>query len=199
MKHFWLSLVLYSFLFQKTIAADVKIPEKAGLCAACHGVSGVSINPEWPNLAGQHANYLIKQLHDYKEAKTRSAPIMASIALSLTDEDIQTLSLFYAQLASAENKKSKQHQARGAAIYRQGDSHKHITACIACHGPNGRGNELAGFPVLSGQQPAYTIQQLTAFKEKNRSNDMNSIMRDISAHMDLDDMTAVAYYLAGLH
>lgn len=199
MKHFWLSLFLCGFLFQKTIASDLKIPEKVALCAACHGASGVSINPEWPNLAGQHVNYLIKQLHDYKDAKTRSAPIMASIVLSLNDEEIQALSLFYAQLAGAKNKPSKQHQTRGETIYRRGDSDKHITACIVCHGPNGRGNELAGFPVLSGQQPKYTIQQLTAFKKQSRKNDLNSIMRDISTHMDLDDMTAVAYYLAGLN
>lgn len=197
MTHFFIGLFLCIF---SLTAFTQNIPEKTTLCAACHGASGVSINPEWPNLAGQHATYLTKQLQDYKKAKTRSSPVMVSIVASLSDEDIQTLAAFYAQLAPANTQSSKQHQAaRGEAIYRQGDANKHITACIACHGPQGTGNELAGFPALSRQQPAYTIQQLKAFKDKNRQNDINSIMRDISARMDTDDMTAVAYYLADLH
>jgi cytochrome c553 len=197
MKHFLLFLSI--FLSQHTIAAESKTPEKATMCSACHGASGISINPEWPNLAGQHASYLIKQIQDYKDGKTRNAPIMSSIVLSLSDEDIRALALFYASLAIPENKVTATSVARGETLYRRGDVDKHITACIVCHGPQGTGNEQAGFPSLSGQQPLYTIQQLKAFKEKARSNDINSIMRDISSHMDSEDMTAIAYYLVGLH
>lgn len=80
-----------------------------------------------------------------------------------------------------------------------GDYAKQITACIACHGPKGTGNAQAGFPALSGQHAQYTILQLELFKDKKRSNDLNGIMRDISAHMSTDDMAAVAYYIQGLH
>ena len=84
-------------------------------------------------------------------------------------------------------------------MYRGGDFNKHITACIACHGPKGTGNAQAGFPSISGQHAAYTIQQLQDFKEGKRKNDLNSIMRDISARMSIEDMEAVANYIAGLY
>ena len=172
---------------------------KAQTCAACHGAQGISGNPEWPNLAGQHPRYLIKQLLDYKAEKTRKALIMTGIVANLSKKDIDFLSKYYAAFARAQGKTPKKYFARGEKIYREGDSTKGITACIACHGPKGDGNAEAGFPVMSGQQALYTIQQLQAFKNKTRQNDLNHIMRDISARMTKEDMAAVAYYMAGLH
>lgn len=173
--------------------------EKSAICAGCHGPQGVSINPDWPNLAGQHATYLAKQLHDYKTASTRNAALMTPMVVQLSDDDINDLAEFYASLPLAKSSTSDKSLARGEEIYRRGDLGKHITACIACHGPQGTGNAQAGFPLLAGQQPAYTIQQLLAFKDKTRLNDLNSIMRDISARMNQEDMESVAYYLGELH
>ena len=76
---------------------------------------------------------------------------------------------------------------------------KRITACIACHGPQGTGNAQAGFPVLSGQHAAYTVLQLVAFKDGKRKNDLNHIMQDISNRMSKEDMEAVAHYIEALH
>ena len=173
-------------------------PEKAAMCGGCHGAQGISTNPDWPNLAGQHALYLEKQLHDYKDATLRHAAIMTPLVMVLTDEDIRDLAGFYAQLPMHEGARAQESQGRGEALYRRGDLSKHITACIACHGPQGTGNAQAGFPVLSGQQAGYTVQQLQAFKDKKRQNDLRGIMRDISARMSQEDMDAVANYLAGL-
>lgn len=172
---------------------------KVALCIACHGQEGISTNPEWPSIAGQHASYLSKQLHDFKEGKTRNAATMTPLTAGLSDEDISELAAFYAKQTVPEGTTPEKYVKRGEQLYRGGDFEKHITACIACHGPRGTGNGQAGFPALSGQHAAYTIQQLQDFKDKKRSNDLNSIMRDISANMSQDDMEAVAYYIQGLH
>lgn len=175
------------------------IPEKTALCLACHGPQGNSSNPEWPNIAGQHASYSLKQLHDFKEGKTRNAATMSAVVAQLSEEDMRSLTAYYSKRPLAEGTMPKQYLQRGEQLYRGGDFDKHISACIACHGPQGTGNAQAGFPVLSGQNAPYTIQQLQAFKDKTRHNDLNSIMQDISARMDKNDMEAVAYYIQGLH
>jgi cytochrome c553 len=175
------------------------IPPKLTLCIACHGPKGISVNPQWPNLAGQYADYLAKQLQDYKKIHPRNDPTMTAIAANLSDNEVIELARFYAKQPRGIGSTPEKYLKRGQEIYRGGNFAKHITACIACHGPKGTGNEQAGFPLLSGQHAAYTVQQLQAFKDKKRKNDFNSIMRDISAQMDQEDMEAVAYYLQGLH
>lgn len=172
---------------------------KTATCAACHGINGVAINPEWPNLAGQHAGYIIKQLQDYKANKTRQEPIMSAFAMTLSDKDIEEIAKYYASLKHAKPAKASQDAKKGKEIYTRGDLKKHITACIACHGPDGTGNAQAGFPVLSGQNVNYTIGQLKAFKTKRRSNDINGIMHDISKRMTAQDMQDVAEYVNSVH
>lgn len=193
-----LIFMLCSFTVNASVnAADME--KKTATCIACHGPKGISPNAEWPHLAGQHQQYLVKQLKNMKEGHERESPMMASIINQLTLEDIEALSTYYSQLPLAKGVTAKKFLKRGELIYRGGDFEKHITACIACHGPDGKGNEEAGFPVLSGQQVDYIVQQLKLFKEKKRKNDLNGIMRDISVRMDDDDMQAVAHYIAGLH
>jgi cytochrome c553 len=172
---------------------------KAAMCAACHGPTGVSSNPLWPTIAGQHARYLVKQLQDFKDNKTRTAPTMNAIVASLTTQDMDDLAAFYAQQPRPEGRTAQKYLKRGQSLYRGGDFTQHITACIACHGPKGTGNAEAGFPLLSGQQAEYTVTQLQAFKDKQRRNDLNGIMQDISARMSKEDMEAVAHYLTGLY
>lgn len=198
MKRLFLSLI-FCLISQALLANPQAGKEKSMMCAGCHDEKGISTNPDWPNLAGQHTNYLAKQLHDYQTTTHRSSPMMTPMVVQLGPEDIQNIAEYYATLPLAHNSTPKQYLTRGEVLYRQGDVKKQITACIACHGPQGKGNAQAGFPVLAGQQPQYTIQQLLAFKHKTRSNDLNSIMQNISAHMNKKDMEAIAYYLAGLH
>ena len=193
------SVILLHFYMPLALAAVATPPEKAALCTACHGVQGNSTNPDWPNIAGQHSSYLKKQLLDYKKGKTRTAPTMTAIVAGLSDKDIEDLSRFYAGLPRGTGTVPIKYLKRGEALYRGGDLEKQITACVACHGPNGLGNKEAGFPALSGQHASYLRLQLEAFKNKARLNDYNAIMRDISLRMDKDDMEAVAFYMQGLY
>lgn len=172
---------------------------KSVTCVQCHGPGGVSNTPEWPSLAGQHADYLEKQLQYFKQGKKRSNPLMTPIVAELNQQDMADLAAYYAQLPPPKGTTPKNFLNRGEQLYRGGDFNKHITACIACHGPRGLGNAQAGFPLLSGQQAIYTIQTLEDFKNNTRQTDFNEIMRDISARMSKEDMEAVANYMAGLH
>ena len=173
--------------------------EKSIVCAACHGPTGISSNPEWPTLSGQHASYLIKQLQDFKAQQGRSLPTMTVMVMNLSPQDMKDLAAFYASQPLPDGTTPKQYLKRGEQLYSGGDFSKHITACIACHGPKGHGNAEANFPTLSGQHAAYTILQLQAFKTHSRRNDLNAIMQDISSRMSTDDMRAVAHYIEGLH
>lgn len=183
--------------FAKEINDSLK--KNTPICAACHGAQGISTNPQWPNLAGQHEKYLIKQLQDMQRAELIDAPTMSALARNLNQQDIDALALYYAKMPLAMGSTPAAFVARGEQLYRGGDIAKRITACIACHGPQGRGNGGAGFPVLSGQHAAYTIKQLQAFKNAQRKNDLNHIMQGITQRMSQEDMEAVAHYIEGLH
>ncbi|MGL6029261.1 MAG: c-type cytochrome [Legionella sp.] len=196
-------LMMYFILCLPVLAyGDPNLPQQpnhAVVCSACHGQNGISLNPEWPNIAGQHSPYLLKQLLAIKENKTREVPSMSALLANMSNEELRELANYYATLPLAQGQTAPEFVARGERLYRGGDFSKHITACIACHGPKGTGNAQAGFPVISGQHAAYTILQLKAFKEGKRSNDLNHIMQDISARMSDEDMAAVAHYIEGLY
>lgn len=192
-------LVALVYSMAAMAAGDYQAGEKKSVtCAACHGAQGVSSNPEWPSLAGQHRTYFIKQLRDFKMG-SRNAAVMGPIVANLSDQDMEDLAIFYAKQPLPAGATPQRYLVRGEALYRGGDFDQHITACIACHGPTAMGNEQAGFPLLSGQQAKYSVLQLQQFKDKTRRNDVNSIMQDISARMSAEDMEAVAHYLSGLH
>jgi cytochrome c553 len=202
MKLYYLKWLLTLLLYSGIIFSDGNVQTGEGksiICSACHGPDGVSINQMWPNLAGQHTKYLIKELQDFKQGKSRNEPTMKAMVANLTDQDIEDIAAFYSAKPIANGKTAAKYVARGEGIYRRGDMKKRITACIACHGPDGKGNAIAGFPSLSGQNPLYTISQLKAFKNNTRTNDISSIMHDISGHMSDEDMEAVANYILGLH
>ncbi len=199
MKKMVLALALLSTFAVYAAIENLPGQEKSVVCAACHGPNGVSANSEWPSLAGQHASYLAKQLHDFKQHTNREAATMTPMVTHLNQQDIADIAIFYASLPIPKNSVAKKYISRGEQLYRGGDFSKHITACIACHGPKGTGNAEAGFPVLSGQHANYSIQQLQAFKDNKRKNDLNSIMRDISKRMSRADIEAVANYVSGLH
>ena len=173
---------------------------KSAICSACHGADGLSSNPIWPNLAGQNASYLLQQLQHYQAGKTRPSPIMGPMVAALTQQDMEDLAAFYAQKPSAPpTPASASPSPRAEQLYRQGDIDQHIPACIACHGPDGRGAEQAGFPVISHQKSEYIVQQLEAFKTGSRSSDPASIMRTICAKLSPQDMSDLAKYLTTLN
>ena len=192
-------LIMFSANIQ---AGDIaKGKEKSATCVACHGESGVSVSPIWPKLAGQHESYLSSQLHEFKKGMDgkRNNAIMYGISMTLSDEDIDDLSAYYASLVKSIGTTEDKSFKLGQNIYRGGNMEYKIQACIACHGPNGDGNGPAAIPVLSGQHAEYIYSQLKNFQASIRSNDSNKMMRNIVHRMTDEEMKAVSQYIEGLH
>ncbi len=78
--------------------------DKAALCTACHGANGISVNAAWPTLAGQHEDYLLHSLQQYRDG-TRSDPVMTAQAQLIAEEDLAALARYYAQLEGLETTK----------------------------------------------------------------------------------------------
>ena len=195
-------MICFTSILSSAFAGDIeKGKEKSATCVACHGSAGVSINPEWPKLAGQHAKYLETQLYEFQKGPdgTRNNAIMYGIALALSKEDIEDISAYYASLDVSIGLTDDAYLKDGQNIYRGGNMEYKIQACMACHGPNGQGNSLAGIPSLSGQHSEYIYQQLKKFQSTDRANDYNKMMRNIASRMSDKEMKAVAKYLEGLY
>lgn len=172
---------------------------KALTCSACHGQDGNSINPEWPNLAGQHEKYIVKALRSYKDG-TRDVVLMASQAASLSEQDMEDVAAYFASQTLARQTADPALVKQGERIYRGGDLDRGISACMACHGPSGRGNPAAGFPALAGQHATYTANQLLAYRANVRQTDadVDQVMRNVSALLSEAEIKAVASYIQGL-
>ena len=171
---------------------------KSAACAGCHGMDGNSVNPEWPNLAGQHADYLTKQLMNFKSGE-RENELMAGQVAALNDQDMADLGAYYASLKGQVGAADPEMVDVGQTIYRAGNAASGVSACIACHSPTGAGNPQANFPALSGQHATYTVAQLKAFRAGARSNDAAQMMRNIAAKMTDAEIQAVSQYIQGLN
>ncbi len=173
---------------------------KSAACAACHAADGNSTNPEWPNLAGQHPAYIVKQLQDFKEGKARSNALMSGVAASLTDDDMANLAAYFSAQTPSPGFVDKEADVElGEKIYRGGNAKTGVPACMSCHGASGAGDSKAGFPVLAGQHAKYTATQLETFRLETRSNDRQSMMRDIALKMTPKEIAAVSAYINGLY
>ena len=172
--------------------------QKAQLCAACHGPDGNSVNAAWPNLAGQGADYLRKQLHDFR-AQKRTNEQMSPMAANLSDTDIADLAAYFAGQKPKIGAADPARVEKGQHLYRAGIAGRDLPACMACHGPTGAGNPAARYPAVHGQHADYTVAQLKAFKSEQRANDDGAVMRSIASKMTNADIKAVASYLQGLH
>ncbi|WP_297481263.1 c-type cytochrome [uncultured Photobacterium sp.] len=178
---------------------------KATTCVACHGSDGNATIGQYPKLAGQHADYLAKQLADYKLAVTssgaqgRSNAVMAGMAAALSATDMADLSAYFSSLPLSGNTTPKNVIAIAEPLYRFGDPERGIAACISCHGPRGNGTRLSGFPKISGQNAQYTQLQLQAFRSSARNNDLNAMMRSVAAKLSDDEISALSAYVGGLH
>ncbi|NBR30150.1 MAG: cytochrome c4 [Betaproteobacteria bacterium] len=166
------------------------------VCAACHGADGNSAAPANPSLAGQHADYLLKQLMNFKAQDGKPAervnPVMAGMVAPLSVDDMKNLAAYYAQ------QKPKPRAARnadlvkqGQAIYRAGIASKGVAACSGCHSPNGAGIP-SQYPRLAGQHPEYINKQLQEFKSGKRAN---AIMSGMVAALSPEDMKNIAAWL----
>ncbi len=170
---------------------------KSAACAGCHGPDGNSPSAEFPKIAGQHASYIEKQLKDYKEGRRENA-IMLGMVAGLSPQDMADLAAYYAAQTATASPADQKLALGGKALHWGGDTHKDIAACMACHGPDARGNPMAKFPTLRGQHAAYTEKTLKAFRAGERNNDLNEMMRRVAGKMSDKDIAAVAAYYSGL-
>lgn len=166
-----------------------------GRCVLCHGATGSSSSPLYPKLAGQHAEYLFKQLQNFKSGQRESTD-MRKVARDLEEPEMRALATFFSQqVPTAGNPAYPEMRAVGERLYREGDTGKGLKACIECHGEKGMGS--ATLPRIGGQHALYIETQLALFEERKRTND-NARMQEIAAKLSAAEMRAVAEYLSGL-
>ena len=201
-----LYVVALAALFANPVLADeAKGPAKpdlakgatisAGVCAACHTSDGSRGIPTNPILQGQHADYLVKQLGEFKSGKRDNA-IMKSMASTLSDDDMRNVAAFYAsKLAKPGQSKSPATVALGEKIWRGGIAEKNIPACAGCHGPAGAGVP-AQYARLGGQHAEYVSNELGLFRSGKRAN--SAQMMTIAARMSDAEIAAVSDYAEGL-
>ena len=171
------SIASLAMLGSAHAAGDVEAGKtKSAMCAACHGPEGNSPAPDFPKLAGQHADYLVKQLADFKSGE-RTDATMNGMAAALGEQDMADIAAFYAAQKGSVGTAAEDKVALGEAIYRAGNAASGVAACAACHGPTGTGNPMAKFPGLNGQHADYTAVQLKNFRGRTRKNDAGSMMR----------------------
>jgi cytochrome c553 len=195
------TLFTLGFVAAASAVADGDIQrgkDQSVTCAACHGQDGNSINPEWPNLAGQHEKYLLISLKSFKDS-TRQNVLMTSQATALDEQAMGDLAAYYASQTADRRTTDPALVSQGERLYRGGNIERGVSACIACHGPSGRGNLGGGYPALQGQHSVYTANQLKAYRSNTRETDANRIMRDIAGLMTDDEISAVASYIQGLN
>jgi cytochrome c553 len=165
------------------------------VCMACHTSDGSRGSPANPILQGQHPEYLVKQLTEFKAGK-RTSPIMQGMASALSEADMKNVAAFYAgKHAKPGFAKNKELATLGEKIYRGGIADRAIPACAGCHSPNGAGIP-AQYPRLAGQHADYTAAQLVAFRSGARKNSVP--MTGVAAKLNDHEIKALADYIAGL-
>jgi len=170
---------------------------KAVVCQACHGANGNSTNPEWPSLAGIGGDYIAEQLKNFKEGK-RNNPVMTPNAANLSADDMADLGAYFDSLTNTGLEADPSYWRAGEKLYRAGDAARAIPACMACHGPTGRGIETAKFPALRGQQSVYLSKQLNDYASGARATGPNGIMPTIAKRLSADDIRNLSSYLQGV-
>ena len=216
MKHSPMLPSLMTALLAVAAIADANEPAKAPykgdpakgreiastVCAACHNPDGNSVQPANPKLAGQHAEYLFKQMKEFKAAEgkqpVRVNAVMNGMIAAYNEDQMRDLAAYFAaQTLIGEKARNRETIEAGQKLYRAGVMAKGLPACAACHGPAGAGIP-AQYPRIGGQFAEYIEAQLKAFRDGTRSNDPNKMMRMIAIKMTDAETKAVSDYIAGL-
>jgi cbb3-type cytochrome c oxidase subunit III len=173
---------------------------KAAVCAACHGADGNSTDKQYPKIAGQNEAYIARQLALFKSGE-RMNPIMMGFASPLSPQDMHDIGAYFATKSALPGVADEQFVERGEALYRGGDADLGVPACMACHGPDGRGMAGAGYPQLAGQWSEYVSMTLKAWKDGTTwgSDAHAQIMPAIVKPLSEADIAALSSYVGGLH
>ena len=194
-------------------AGDAKAGQtKAGACAACHGLDGNSADPQYPKLAGQHERFIWRQLKLFKSGERENA-IMMGMASALGEQDMRDIGAYFATqralpgvaddtpIATGNNAGKKFYQV-GEKIFRAGKPSAGVPACMACHGPTGRGNPGPAYPSLGGQHAGYTTARLQFFRGGGiwgKDANANIVMSQVSKNLSDEEIQGLATYVQGLH
>ena len=194
-------LILSFLISSKAISAMIEhknTPQAVStVCAACHAIDGNSIITANPKLAGQHAEYLYKQLINFKSGDRANA-VMSGMAAMLSDADMHAVAEYFSkQKLNLGQAKTNGSGSLGEKIYRAGIQANSLPACASCHGPSGDGLPVK-YPRLGGQHTEYVLNQLRQFRLGARANDEAKVMRTIAAKLTDQEMEAVADYIQGL-
>ncbi len=173
----------------------------SGTCMACHGMDGNSVNPIWPSIAGQHAQYIERHLKLFKSGERESAN-MAPMVATLSDQDMKDLAAFYAGQTMKLKAADPEQVELGRQIYQGGIKDRNVPACMACHGPTGQGNPLSGYPKVANQHAAYAVNELKLFRDGrtvgNKDDVNGKIMAEVTQYLSDEEIAAVASYMQGL-
>jgi cytochrome c553 len=172
--------------------------DKSAMCQGCHGEIGNSDAPNFPKLAGQYANYLQKQVHDF-QTEARVDPTMSGMAATVTEhQDLLDIAAYFAGQKLMKGSGGK--NEAGKKLYLEGNATSGVYGCVNCHGENGKGKspDNALFPVIGGQHKDYLVKQLTDFNKGDRKNDPAGMMGSIAKLMTNAEIEAVSDYLSGL-
>ena len=190
-----LATLALALLGQGATAQTDILPLVQAQCAICHGERGQSAHPEFPQLAGQHAVYLRKQLQDFQSG-ARSHEAMNTIARSLTAAQVQQLADHFArQPAQPQAADDELLVQLGHYIYERGNLYNQVPACKSCHSSTGMGNER--MPRLAGQHPRYIETQLRRFQSRQRHNDSGA-MAFVTQGLSELELRGVSAYVATL-
>ena len=168
-------------------------------CAGCHGADGNSIVGQWPTLAGQRESYTLAQLIHVQKGE-RMIESMMGLLDNYSEDQLRDIAAFYAAQEVKVGQADSINFELGQRIYRAGNLSNGVPACTGCHGPQGKGVESAGYPMLSGQKAEYVVTSLVAYKNGERVHSSNAkIMQGIAARLTTEEIRAVANYVSGLY
>lgn len=214
------SLCVASF----SVQAVITVPEydaNAGkqivetVCAACHGMNGISPIPSQPNLGGQNIKYMYKQLIDYKTGYRKNGIMQSQIA-NLSQQDLANVSGYYSEqpvwnVGFADPATTEE----ATKIYLGGQKSRGVIGCAGCHGPDAAGNDFAAFPRLGGQHAEYIATQLKLFRAAGREDDIASddqkrindadkegemgMMQTVAARLSDRDIRILSDYISAIH
>jgi cytochrome c553 len=182
---------------QEVVGDPIAGKEKSKFCQSCHGQDGNSINVLCPNLAGQRPDYLEKQILDF-QTRNRIGSIMTGVSQSIiSPQDAKDIAAYF---GSCKPMSSYNVDKVGRTIFREGIPDKEVTACVTCHGENGKGrlDENASYPVIGGQTKDYIAKQLMDLRSGYRHNDPDGMMRNIAKKLTDDEIKALADYVSEL-
>ena len=173
--------------------------ELVATCAGCHGADGNSVVGQWPTLAGQRESYTLAQLIHVQKGE-RMIESMMGLLDNYSEDQLRDIAAFYAAQEVKVGQADSINFELGQRVYRAGNLSNGVPACTGCHGPQGKGVESAGYPMLSGQKAEYVVTSLVAYKNGERVHSSNAkIMQGIAARLTTEEIRAVANYVSGLY